>query len=76
MQAEQEEERLVCAVCLKFEADNLPQLEEHWGAVHFRHYLPDDDSDEEDEADHEDDGVTRDQGKMVGQMQVKSNRIA
>ena len=47
MQAE-EEERLVCAVCLKFEADTLPQLEQHW-AVHFRHYLPDDDSDEEEE---------------------------
>ena len=45
------EERLICAVCLKFEADTLPHLEEHW-AVHFKHYLPD--SDEEDEGDDDD----------------------
>ena len=53
----EEAERLICAVCLKFEADTLPHLEAHW-AVHFKHYLPD--SDEEDEAD--DDGVASDQG--------------
>lgn len=47
----QEEERLICAVCLKFEADTLPHLEEHW-AVHFKHYLPD--SGEEDEDDEKD----------------------
>ena len=60
MQDAEEEERLVCAVCLKFEADNLSQLEEHWGAVHFRHYLPDETSDEED-----DDNATSEQGKVV-----------
>ena len=59
----EEEERLICAVCLKFEADTLPHLEEHW-AVHFKHYLPD--SDEEDEGDDESDqGIRRQIGSTI-----------